>query len=1223
MLCTPANLAAFLQADPSAAEDQPVFLYHKVYLRPGAAPPLSEPLPMMEVTVPGLPSVGLRHPLQSAHSPLIRALPDYEAQFQQQQGEARAYWEASRERLNKCRQLMSEQEVQARAADAARANVESHFKYIAAIYVGFADKYVVQHRHHSNLLNQFAALSVAMSSIELPAQLVTPQWRVLADLQPHRARLAEWHDSCKRSHEHFAQKVSELESVFQLLHHEVEKLFMQAPSVDLDALGLQLVEAEELFNEQQSIVQVLSKDLMTVKDLVEQVVAQLGGSAGGASLSGAAVHDTCAAVDTMHENHLHSLLPRVRACDASISEFLLRCSDAKARMTRDVLEQLQGIAAQQSRIRDMKHKLHVFNEVLTRQAAAFAELQTATRLPAAYRLALAECVRRAAWQEMFASQASRLAEHCGRITSKEACRREGVRRQLERYLPLELLAKAGLLQDPPHCSVSVPPADAILLPVTPADITRLPAIIQQAADSAANADRPVWQQQPQPQGEATSSTAVRSAAPVSSSRIAGAAASTVVADTSRSVIAAVQSGSTADASSNAALEAARLRAELASLLAQAAARELGYGTGSTTAQQLGVQQHGAGMGMSALASHPAGAAPAGAASISLAASATSAPAAPAAAHAMNQGGTTTASPRPYGHGGAAVVPAGVAAPLPNVSSMVQEIAQQQEQQAAAAAARQAMTLAPVQAALAAKDELVSALDARCQALTTGLADYKARIAHLESQLAAAYQQQAARSTNSSSIAGIAGQFQGQKEREQHHQQAQQQDPQQEMPLPVTTSTGQAPALELTFGSGMLQSVAPAFALDATQAASFFGGPNTRTSPRDPMPSTTSAAVHNQAITAQTVQAAAQDLIAHAAKDAATVHAPTDVASEQLLQQEEQQQVEQDQQDCKQEEPQLQQPLRQQQQLAEPQQDTHATSLDITTTAEATVAASTSDTAVHGTQVDRTSQVEQPIQDAQQTWQDARQQEVGSMAVEQQPHQQDVQLQPSEGKHQLDENSCGSRSYAIAEVPSKEAAVTIEDSQSAALQLQANDSSEEVHTASATADSQCGSSDANDNREGAATTQPSVVASCQCPVAAAPLSVSEPDLRAVMVARPHEVAAHQQQGAEGRSATAATARHYDRHSLDGSLPAQTGAAVGAVGGLSSLLTSSMHFLFHRAGSSRGESSSSTSGASPVVSPTAASPPTSPPASRAAAAVAIGSPPLAGSSGSGGGSGNASS
>lgn len=40
----------------------------------------------------------------------------------------------------RCRQLMSEQEVQARAADAARANVESHYNYIASLYAAFVDK---------------------------------------------------------------------------------------------------------------------------------------------------------------------------------------------------------------------------------------------------------------------------------------------------------------------------------------------------------------------------------------------------------------------------------------------------------------------------------------------------------------------------------------------------------------------------------------------------------------------------------------------------------------------------------------------------------------------------------------------------------------------------------------------------------------------------------------------------------------------------------------------------------------------------------------------------------------------------------------------------------------------------------------------------------------------------------------------------------------------------
>ena len=37
----------------------------------------------------------------------------------------------------RCRQLLSEQEVQARAADAARANVEAHYVYICGVYQDF------------------------------------------------------------------------------------------------------------------------------------------------------------------------------------------------------------------------------------------------------------------------------------------------------------------------------------------------------------------------------------------------------------------------------------------------------------------------------------------------------------------------------------------------------------------------------------------------------------------------------------------------------------------------------------------------------------------------------------------------------------------------------------------------------------------------------------------------------------------------------------------------------------------------------------------------------------------------------------------------------------------------------------------------------------------------------------------------------------------------------
>lgn len=51
-------------------------------------------------------------------------------------------------------------------------------------------------------------------------------------------------------------QVIELEGVFQLLRGDVERLFLQAPCVDLDALGQQLDEAEGTGNRGEVVLQV-------------------------------------------------------------------------------------------------------------------------------------------------------------------------------------------------------------------------------------------------------------------------------------------------------------------------------------------------------------------------------------------------------------------------------------------------------------------------------------------------------------------------------------------------------------------------------------------------------------------------------------------------------------------------------------------------------------------------------------------------------------------------------------------------------------------------------------------------------------------------------------------------------------------------------------------------------------------------------------------------------
>jgi hypothetical protein len=73
-------------------------------------------------------------------------------------------------------------------------------------FVVLSCRYLSQHKHHSQLLQQFEELSSALASIVLPLQLQSSRWRVLADLQP-QGKMGSWRDSCKRSHEAFSAKV--------------------------------------------------------------------------------------------------------------------------------------------------------------------------------------------------------------------------------------------------------------------------------------------------------------------------------------------------------------------------------------------------------------------------------------------------------------------------------------------------------------------------------------------------------------------------------------------------------------------------------------------------------------------------------------------------------------------------------------------------------------------------------------------------------------------------------------------------------------------------------------------------------------------------------------------------------------------------------------------------------------------------------------------------------
>mmetsp|Transcript_12611 Transcript_12611/g.35442 ORF Transcript_12611/g.35442 Transcript_12611/m.35442 type:complete len:1100 (-) Transcript_12611:133-3432(-) len=450
----------------------PVFLYSRSWLRPDRPPHASEPLPEILVDEPteAATTPGCPHPLDDPQlPPELQALPSCERGFKHHLAAAQAVWNASHERTRLCKRLLSEQEVQRMAIDAARANVEVHYRYIRKAFASFMDKYTPLQQAQREVLLNFDHDMKQLAQTELHPAAVQKGRKHLVDLVP-TDRLQAWASNCRTSREQFAMKVSELEKIFSDLQVDVEGLLMKAPGTDLDNLGRQMELVDGRLCEEASILQKLQNNYNEVRRKVEETVKRLA----ACHASGLVPDTFCRDLDTINGVHQQELA-KMRACDAEVEAFLRRCVETKNEMTCEVHEQLTHISAQQSRIRDMRNKLAVFQEVASKQGETFAELCLVGRIPAAYRACLAEVVRRRAFQELYAGQAAQLAERMAALREREAKRHEAFRAYVDPFIPPDLQAQLGLLLPPPLCEVNIPSCqEGSLADVTMEDIQGRP-----------------------------------------------------------------------------------------------------------------------------------------------------------------------------------------------------------------------------------------------------------------------------------------------------------------------------------------------------------------------------------------------------------------------------------------------------------------------------------------------------------------------------------------------------------------------------------------------------------------------------------------------------------------------------------------------------------------------------------------------------------------------------
>ncbi|CAI9765759.1 unnamed protein product [Fraxinus pennsylvanica] len=454
-----------LSAYKLPSNDREVFLFNKVRMRSNSPPPTIEQAQIIDIPDPPLSSpYNNPHPLDEATDPALKALPSYERQFRYHFQYGRAIYSRTMAKLDICERLSREQKVQERALEIARGNLDHFYKMISQTYTDFMKCYSQQHRSHTSLLLNFARDREKLRSIKLLPALQMANRKCLLDFVKGE-NLSKMVEDCSSSLRQFENKVSEFKQEFGDLKHNVEHLFSSKASFLTKELDLTMKDHQRFINEQKSIMQALSKDVNTVKKLVDDCLSsQLSSSL--------RPHDAVSALGPMYDSHESNYIPNMQACDRAISRFLDFCWDKKNEMNSFVHNYMQKIAYIQFTIKDVRYKFSVFQEALKCQNDQFDPLKVVRGIGPAYRACLAEVVRRKAAMKLYMGMAGQLAERLATKREAEVRRREEFLKVHSLYIPRDILASMGLYDTPNQCDVNITPFDTNLLDIDLSDLDR-------------------------------------------------------------------------------------------------------------------------------------------------------------------------------------------------------------------------------------------------------------------------------------------------------------------------------------------------------------------------------------------------------------------------------------------------------------------------------------------------------------------------------------------------------------------------------------------------------------------------------------------------------------------------------------------------------------------------------------------------------------------------------
>ncbi|PIN06097.1 hypothetical protein CDL12_21363 [Handroanthus impetiginosus] len=447
------------------SNDREVFLFNKARMRSNSPPPAPEQIEIIDIPDTPSPSSSHRpHPVDDAPDPALEALPSYERQFRYHFQRGHAIYNRTVSKIGTCERLLREQKVQERALEIARGNLDHFYRIVLQNYMDFMKCYSQQHRSHTSLLANFGRDMEKLRSVRLLPSLQTTNRKCLLDFVKEE-NLRKTVEDCSSSHGQFENKVSEFKQEFGDLKRNTENLYSGKASFRVKDLEFAIKDHQRFINEQKSIMQALSKDVNTVKKLVDDCLSsQLSSSL--------RPHDAVSALGPMYESHAKSYLPKMQACERAISNLLDFCREKKNEMNVFVHNYMQKIAYIQYTIKDVRFKFSVFQEALKRQDDQFEHLKVVRGIGPAYRACLAEVVRRKAAMKIYMGKAGQLAERLATARDAEVRRREEFLKVHSTYIPRDIFASMGLYDNPNPCDVSVSPFDVNLLDIDLSDVER-------------------------------------------------------------------------------------------------------------------------------------------------------------------------------------------------------------------------------------------------------------------------------------------------------------------------------------------------------------------------------------------------------------------------------------------------------------------------------------------------------------------------------------------------------------------------------------------------------------------------------------------------------------------------------------------------------------------------------------------------------------------------------